>query len=394
MNEPETRATLSVPILLAALSDDSQPSSLAALRAALAGVAAADFEVVEAGSLDAAGRALRERRFAAVFFHPATPGDIRAALAVAVDGAAHGSAAAPVIFVTPAAGDVARLAALEPRLVVDVLDPALASLLVPLKLHACATTFRTEAALRGGVDAARHAAERHLATVAHDLRNPLNTVLLAAQRVEILADQRADGAAICKSTVIIARAVERMSRLVGDLLDLARLDGGQSLPLEWEEVDLLEQLRQAAELIEPQATARRLRLEIDTSGSAAHARTLCDPERLQQVLANLLGNAIKFTREGGAITLRLGADAGGVVVSVTDTGIGIPRAQLPEIFTAFWQRDTQHKRGAGLGLAIAKAIADAHGGSLDVDSTEGVGTTFSLRIPHRAAAPAGGLELR
>lgn len=129
-----------------------------------------------------------------------------------------------------------------------------------------------------------------------------------------------------------------------------------------------------------------MHLQVQRSGPV---RTWCDPERVQQVLANLLGNALKFTREGGTVTLDCWQDLcepPAVVVSVSDTGIGIPSDQLAQIFTAYWQRDPTRKRGTGLGLAIATAIARAHGGSLAVESTEGVGSTFLLRLRRRSEA--------
>jgi signal transduction histidine kinase len=376
-------APLVVPILLATTGGACSPC-FGALRAALEPVRASlgDVEIVEAASLEAAAAALRERRVAAVFFDAPSVATIGAALAVARE-AALSEAPVTVVLVTAHAADVARLAGDQPHLVIDVLEPPLAPLLAGLKIRGAAAAFRASFLLRERLDSAVRSAEEHLATVSHDLRNPLNTVILAAQRIETVCDDApsaSSAAIIRKSTGTISRAVERMARLVGDLLDLARLDAGQSLPIEPEDVDLADAVRQAVELIEPLASVRRLVLHLDLAG---HLHATCDPERVQQVLGNLLGNAIKFTREGGAITVRLARDPGAdaVVISVADTGIGIPPAELPQIFTAFWQQDLRRKRGAGLGLAIAKAIAVAHGGSISVESTEGVGSTFFFRLP-------------
>lgn len=376
---------LVVPILLAG-AGGPESTSFHALRAALEPLRASlpDVEILEARSLEATAAELRARRVAAVFFDAPSVAVVGAALALARE-AALAEAPVTVVLVTSHAAEVARLAGDQPHLVIDVLEPPLEPPLAPvlagLKIRGAVAAYRASLLLRDRLDSAVRSAEEHLATVSHDLRNPLNTVILAAQRIETVVDDApsaATAAIILKSTGTIARAVERMSRLVGDLLDLARLDAGQSLPVEPEDVDLADAVRQAVELIEPLATARHLQLHVELVG---HLRTTCDPERVQQVLANLLGNAVKFTREGGAITVRLAREAAGVVISVADTGVGIPPAELPEIFTAFWQRDARRKRGAGLGLAIAKAIAVAHGGSLDVESTEGVGSTFFLRLP-------------
>jgi signal transduction histidine kinase len=170
-----------------------------------------------------------------------------------------------------------------------------------------------------------------------------------------------------------------MSRLVGNLLDLAKLEVGRALPIEAEPVDVADLIRQALLLLEPLVTARRLTLHAE--GLTAPLLALCDGDRIQQVLSNLVGNAIKFTREGGDIRVALGRMAHEVVVSVNDTGTGIADDQLPHIFTPYWQADALTKRGAGLGLSIAKAIVDAHGGRIWVESAAGEGSTFSFTLP-------------
>ena len=106
-----------------------------------------------------------------------------------------------------------------------------------------------------------------------------------------------------------------------------------------------------------------------------------DRERITQVLNNLVGNALKFTPEGGAITISAHARGAGIEVAVVDTGHGIPAAQLPDLFRRYWQADRGAHRGVGLGLAIVHGIVEAHGGTIEVESTVGAGTTFRFTLP-------------
>jgi PAS domain S-box-containing protein len=225
-----------------------------------------------------------------------------------------------------------------------------------------------------------------LAIVSHDLRNPLSAVLLAAKQVERLADGSVVGPRLKKAAGTIVKSVDIMSRLVGNLLDLAKLEVGRALPIDSAPVDIADLIRQALLLLEPLVTARRLTLH--AQGLTAPLFALCDGDRIQQVLSNLVGNAIKFTREGGDIRVALTRVGQEVVVSVNDTGTGIADDQLPHIFTPYWQADASTKRGAGLGLSIAKAIVDAHGGRIWVVSTAGEGSTFSFTLPATDAMQA------
>jgi signal transduction histidine kinase len=138
----------------------------------------------------------------------------------------------------------------------------------------------------------------------------------------------------------------------------------------------------------------QLRIEGDQGHGADVAEI--DGSRFQQVISNLVGNALKFTPEDGIVTLRWEVADGNFSVSVADTGPGIPREQIPHIFSAFWQARDGDRRGVGLGLWIARAIVEAHGGSIWVDSVEGEGATFHVVVPmvsqHRAAdGPVGRL---
>ncbi len=235
--------------------------------------------------------------------------------------------------------------------------------------------------------AAEHAARQRedvLAIVSHDLKSPLSTVRLSAEllRRRLGAQQEAGGP--LKQVDAIERAVRRMQDLITQLLDAARLDAGQALAIERHPAPLRELVAEAVALIEPQATAKGLRLERHL---AENVETPCDRERVLQVLGNLLSNAVKFTPEGGTIAVELAREAGAARVAVRDTGPGIPEAERAHLFERHWQATGQGARlGSGLGLYIAHGIIAAHGGRLWVESTVGQGSTFAFTLPLEPAA--------
>ena len=230
-----------------------------------------------------------------------------------------------------------------------------------------------------GAEEALRAREDLLAIVSHDLRNPLSTVQVAATQIAQLTDASPAGVRTRKAARIIIHAVDRMTQLVGDLLDLAKLEAGQPVSIELEAAEPVDLARQTMELQEPLASARHLTMQLETDGAT---QLLCDPGRVQQVLTNLIGNAIKFTSEGGTICVGIRRGEHETTVSVSDTGTGIAEDQLPHIFQPYWQADAQRKRGAGLGLSIAKAIVEAHGGRIWVETRVGLGSTFHFTLPH------------
>jgi signal transduction histidine kinase len=138
-------------------------------------------------------------------------------------------------------------------------------------------------------------------------------------------------------------------------------------------------VRDAIDLLRPLAAAQTLTLESEVPDDLP--RVLVDPPRLQQVLSNLVGNAIKFTPRGGRITLRARPESAEVCLAVIDTGPGIPADQLPHIFGRFWQARPADKRGIGLGLAIARGIVEAHQGRIWVESRVGEGSAFYFTMP-------------
>ncbi len=209
-----------------------------------------------------------------------------------------------------------------------------------------------------------------IAVVSHDLRNPLNVVTLALQLIESDPDSLA--AALPRAK----RGVDRMQRLIADLLDVARIETG-TLAVELRPVEIGVVLDDAIEQHRPLAAERQISLQRMYEGPVGVAE--CDRHRLGQVLANLIGNALKFTPKGGTIRIGAGVEEDWLSIFVSDTGRGIAPAHLDHIFDRYWQPE-RGTHGVGLGLAIVKGIVAAHGGDVSVDSTLGEGATFRIRL--------------
>jgi signal transduction histidine kinase len=227
------------------------------------------------------------------------------------------------------------------------------------------------------------AREEVLAIVSHDLRNPLNAITLAASLLrgsEIPDEDR-------EQLEIISLSANRMSRLIQDLLDVTRLEGGKKLPIEPERLEVEPLLHEAHELFKVQATAGDVILLHDAENVPA---IRADRHRVMQVLSNLIGNALKFTPVGGTISIRARTKNDDVLFTVSDTGSGIPREHLSDIFNPYWQAKRTERLGAGLGLSITRGIVEAHGGHIYVNSEPNVGTTFTFTLPrdHSDEEPA------
>jgi signal transduction histidine kinase len=222
---------------------------------------------------------------------------------------------------------------------------------------------------------------RFTSDAAHELRTPVSLILAQSQLA--LGRERSPGE--YRDTIETSqRAARRMHALIESLLALARLDAGVE-SLRRRPCDLAELAREHLELILPLAEENRIRLR----GDFARAPCEADPERIGQVLVNLLGNAVKFSPPGGEVRLSTRREGGDALVSVEDHGPGIAPEHLPHIFERFYRVDASRARatgGAGLGLAICRGIAEAHGGSITVESRPGKGSRFTLRIPSRAGA--------
>ncbi len=233
--------------------------------------------------------------------------------------------------------------------------------------------------LRREAEAANRAKDEFLSTISHELRTPLTTIVGYAQ---LLRRRVANDPDTAQMAATIDRSAHVQMRLVNDLLDLSRVVGGK-LEIEREPVDLRAVLVAAVAAARPEAEAKSVTLALHCDEPAA---IVCgDAARLQQILANLLGNALKFTAAGGSVTVVLSRVAGEAQVAVHDTGIGIPAAFLPHVFERFRQADASPTRaygGLGLGLTIAQMLAELHGGRVTAESAgEGKGATFTLRLP-------------
>jgi signal transduction histidine kinase len=222
-----------------------------------------------------------------------------------------------------------------------------------------------------------HLREGVLRTVAHDLRNPLNTILLSAK---ILAEPALPYERHQKLLQSITGASARMNRLIDDLLTIGRVQANQGLPLDLHRENPADIVEQAGEIMRPQALAKSVALEWHTTALDG-VTVIVDRARILQVLTNLVDNSLKFTPAGGRISVSCEPSDRGVRFAVKDTGRGIDPEHLERIFDPFWQAVETAHLGAGLGLAIAKAVIEQHHGRIWVESRPGSGTTVSFTLP-------------
>ena len=215
-----------------------------------------------------------------------------------------------------------------------------------------------------------------LAVVAHDLRNPLNTVIMATSLM--LDSTPVDRPQERRQVEIVRRAADRMNRMIQDLLDVRRMESGR-LGMESQTESAASLVNDTVEMLLPLAHGSNIVLDARVADYLLPV--LADAARIQQVLSNLVGNAVKFTPRDGRVTVGAEPIDGGVKFSVTDNGPGIPPDQVPHIFGRFWQAMPSDRRGIGLGLAIAKGIVEAHGGMIWVESQVGAGSTFYFTLP-------------
>jgi signal transduction histidine kinase len=222
--------------------------------------------------------------------------------------------------------------------------------------------------------------EEFLAIVSHDLRNPLNHILMAVQN---LLEEPKDTKELASS---INRSGGEMLRLIEDLLDVERIAVGK-LTLHYEQHDASEIIKQAVEELQEAAASKGITLEAKPQDVCGYV--VCDRSRVMQVLSNLIENAIKFTPAKGQICVscqRTGSEGKEVQVSVSDTGEGIAPEKIKTIFERFSQIHNQDRRGIGLGLYIAKMMIEEHPGRIWVESKLGEGSTFHFTLPLRSGA--------
>jgi signal transduction histidine kinase len=251
----------------------------------------------------------------------------------------------------------------------------LISLLLPRARRDTDSKLLTE---RASSDAALSHRDDFLGMVSHDLRNLLAGIVLSADILALHASESAEGKAIATGTRRILLFATRMKRLVGDLTDVTSLDAGE-LAVTTAANDGRELVAETVAAFRLLAAEKGIALDGDTIG--APLLLSCDRDRILQVLANLLGNAIKFTPAGGKVSAAAARVGDDVRFSVTDTGPGIPENLLESVFERFWQAGKDDRRGLGLGLYIAKSLVEAHGGRIWAESRLGEGSTFSFTLP-------------
>lgn len=243
----------------------------------------------------------------------------------------------------------------------------------------------SERAARQEVERVSRMKDEFLATLSHELRTPLNAIFGWTQLLKMGPQEPA---VVSEAIEVIDRNVRAQTQLIEELLDVSRIISGK-IRLDIRETEVMRSVREAVDGVRPAATARQIQIVFDLpttpSGQPAEIRIQVDPQRLQQILWNLLTNAIKFTPSGGTITIRLRRVDFHVEIQVTDTGEGIDPAFLQTMFDRFRQADgstTRKHGGLGLGLSIVRHLAELHGGAVWATSAgPGTGATFTLQLP-------------
>jgi len=239
--------------------------------------------------------------------------------------------------------------------------------------------LEAEQAARREAEQANRLKDDFVATLSHELRTPLNAILGWSQ---ILKRPKLDSQTLDQGLAAISRSAQAQTQLIEDLLDTTRILSGK-LRLELNEVDPADVINMAIESVMPAATAKQIVVtkSLDEDGGPVAA----DPSRLQQIVWNLLTNAVKFTPNGGSIHVGLARKDAHLEITVRDTGIGIEPEFLPWVFERFRQADSSSSRrygGLGIGLTLVKQLTDLHRGSVRVESEgEGRGSTFTVRLP-------------
>jgi signal transduction histidine kinase len=232
-------------------------------------------------------------------------------------------------------------------------------------------------------EAANHAKDEFLGIVAHELRNPLNAILTW---VGVLQAPGIAPDVVAKALAAIERNVKQQARIIEDLLDITRIGQG-ALHIEKRPIDLATVVNTAVSTVRGSAAAKSIALEV--TGEPALGPVAADPDRLQQVVINLLSNSIKFTPKRGRIEVRLerieGSGGPQAQITVADTGQGIDATFLPQVFDHYRQAPRSpagRQEGLGIGLAIVRSLVELHGGTVRAESPgEGLGATFIVRLP-------------
>jgi signal transduction histidine kinase/CheY-like chemotaxis protein len=231
-------------------------------------------------------------------------------------------------------------------------------------------------------EATNRAKSQFLANVSHELRTPL-TLILGPLRAVLQRRGGEMSSAVRRDLEIVLRNASRLARMVNDLLDFTRVEAGK-LAVRWQMVDLGALVSDVSRDLAPLAQERQIALECEVEGGLPDV--VSDRRMFEKITMNLVGNALKFTRPGGRVDVRLAAEGERVVLRVTDTGIGIAAEDVERVFERFQQVDSSYTRqfeGTGLGLALVKEFAIALGGDVSVESAIGKGSSFTVRVPLR-----------
>jgi PAS domain S-box-containing protein len=238
---------------------------------------------------------------------------------------------------------------------------------------------------RARAEEANRLKDDFLATLSHELRTPLNAIV---GWTHILRDGESGPVERARATDTILRSAKLLTGLIEDLLDVSRIVRG-GLTLDPGRVDVGRVIEAAVEGARPAAAAKGVRLGLRAEADAGEVAG--DPQRLQQVVWNLVSNALRFTGPGGAIEVSSRREGREVVVEVRDNGRGIAREALPHLFERFWQADARSRGGLGLGLSIVKHLVELHGGTVHAESAgEGLGACFTVRLPAAGRGAAAG----
>jgi signal transduction histidine kinase len=228
--------------------------------------------------------------------------------------------------------------------------------------------------------------QKVLATVAHDLRNPINAISLDATVVRLKAARLPGGEEVSKAAVSLADSARRMSGMVEDLLAVAVMTAGERSMLNTAQVEVSSLLGRAADASQPLFERAGLALEIETPGSLP--KIDADPDRILRVFVNLLDNALKFTERSGRVVLRAHPQPDGVRFCVANTGPALSPEEMGSLFQPFWQAGREDRRGAGLGLSICHSIVEAHGGRIWAEPEPGMRVCICLVLPTASHAPS------
>jgi signal transduction histidine kinase len=363
--------------------DDYESARYARSRA----LRAAGFDVIEAGSGGEALDTARTRQPDAIILDVNLP-DLSGFEVCRRLKADDATKAIPVLYLSASATSSAnRVDGLDIGAEAYLIDPIDVPVLVAT-VNAVMRGRRSESerahildlatAARDEAEAANRAKDEILATLSHEMRGPLNTIVGWAA---MLRSGRLDPGRVDAALATIERAARQQTRLVDDLLDIARIGAG-TLEVELRDIDLAAVVGETVAAVKPDVEQAGLTLDWVAEDPGA---VKGDARRLEQVLWNLLSNAMKFTPSGGRITVRLAVIPGSVQLTVTDTGQGIEPAFLPHVFDRYRQADGEpsaRRRGLGLGLAIVRHVVTRHGGTVTASSEgPGKGATFTVTLP-------------